>query len=145
MAYGEDTVGRRQYTIRIKDLTSGKMLSDQIPNTTSGIVWGADNQSIFYIEKDPVTLLGMRVKRHLLGTDPAEGKLIYEEHDTSFYLSLGRSGNRKFIMLHLSSTISDEVRYLAADDTDTDGDSRSSKRGSAGACSGCVHQRFHAL
>jgi oligopeptidase B len=120
MAYGEDNVGRRQYTIRIKDLASGKMLADQIPNTTSGIVWGEDNRSIFYIEKDPVTLLGMRVKRHILGTNCSEDKLIYEEHDTSFYLSISRSGDRKFIMLHLSSTISDEVRYLAADDVDGD-------------------------
>ena len=120
LAYGEDNVGRRQYTIRIKDLTSGKLLPDQIPNTTSGMVWGEDNRSIFYIEKDPVTLLGMRVKRHLLGTDSSEDKLIYEEHDTSFYLGLNRTGDRKFIMLHLSSTICDEVRYLAADDVNSD-------------------------
>lgn len=120
LAYGEDKVGRRQYTIRFKDLTSGKLLPDQIPNTTSGMVWSEDNRSIFYIEKDPVTLLGMRVKRHMLGTDCSEDKLIYEEHDTSFYLGLSRSGDRKFIMLHLSSTTSDEVRYMAADDVDGD-------------------------
>ena len=120
LAYGEDNVGRRQYTIRIKDLTSGKLLPDQIPNTTSGMVWGEDNRSIYYIEKDPVTLLGMRVMRHILGTDCSEDKLIYEEHDTSFYLGLSRSGDRKFIMLHLSSTTCDEVRYLAADDGNGD-------------------------
>ncbi|MFT7543230.1 MAG: oligopeptidase B, partial [Gammaproteobacteria bacterium] len=120
LAFGEDAIGRRRYTIRIKDLESGEWLADRIENTTSALVWGDDNRTLFYVEKDPVTLLGVRVKRHILGTDCSEDTLVYEEKDSSFYMYLGRSSDRKFLLLYLSSTVSDEVRYLPADRPEDD-------------------------
>lgn len=114
LAYSEDTAGRRQYTLRVKHLAGGELLEDAIPNTSSGSVWADDNRSLFYIDKDPVTLLGTRVKKHVLGTDPALDPVVYEEHDHSFYLGLGRSADERYIVISLESTLSSEVRFLSA-------------------------------
>ena len=91
LAYAEDTVGRRQYTLRFKDLATGELLPDVIPNVEAGVAWAADSRTVLYIEKDPQTLLGNRVRRHVLGTDPATDPLVYEEPDESFYLDVSRS------------------------------------------------------
>jgi oligopeptidase B len=55
----EDTVGRRQFTIHVKDLASGKVLPDQIENTPAAMAWADDNKTLFYVENDPITLLGI--------------------------------------------------------------------------------------
>jgi len=112
LAWAEDTTGRRQYTIRFKDLASGDMLPDAIAGNQSSLAWADDNQTLFYIEKDPVTLLGVRVKRHRLGTDPVGDSVVYEEPDDSYYMSLSRSGDERYIVLHLGSSVADEIRFL---------------------------------
>ncbi|HEY6048036.1 MAG TPA: S9 family peptidase, partial [Sphingomicrobium sp.] len=66
LAYALDTVGRRQYTLKVKDLATGKTLSDEVANVEPNLVWGDDNKTVYYIEKDPVTLLSKRVKAHVL-------------------------------------------------------------------------------
>jgi oligopeptidase B len=78
LAYAEDTVGRRQYTLKIKDLTTGKTLADQVANVEADLSWADDNRTVYYIEKDPVTLLSKRVKAHVLGTPASADKLVYE-------------------------------------------------------------------
>ncbi len=115
LAYAEDTVGRRQYVLRFRDLASGQMYEDRIENTTGGVVWAKDGKTVFYIEKDPQTLLGVRVRRHLLGTDAAKDPVVYEEQDHSFYMGVGATGDHEYIVIHVSSTVSDEMRYLPAD------------------------------
>ncbi|HMC90876.1 MAG TPA: S9 family peptidase, partial [Allosphingosinicella sp.] len=57
LAYAEDDVGRRQYVLRVKDLATGRLLTDEVPNVEPGFVWADDNRTLFYVEKDPVTLL----------------------------------------------------------------------------------------
>lgn len=114
LAYADDTNGRRQYTIRIKDLDTGKLLADEIKGTSGDIVWADDNKTVFYIENDPDTLLGTRVKKHLIGTPVTADVLVYEEPDDSFYLSLDRSRDDTFILIHSGSTVSSETRYTAA-------------------------------
>jgi len=73
LAYAEDSVGRRQYLLRVKDLASGSLLDDTIENAEPSIVWAGDDKSFLYVEKDPVTLLGFRVRRHVLGTGRRAG------------------------------------------------------------------------
>ncbi len=97
LAWAEDRTGRRQYTIRFKDLTTGKVLPDTINGNQSSLAWADDNQTLLYIEKDPTTLLGVRVKRHQLGTDPGTDQILYEEQDNTFYMSLSRSGDQRYI------------------------------------------------
>jgi oligopeptidase B len=116
MAYAVDTVGRRQYEIRIKDLRSGKVLSDRIVNAEPTIAWHADGRSFLWIEKDPTTLLGNKVRRHVLGTDPAGDALVYEEQDDSFYMDVANSRSDRFIYISLGSTVSSEWWYADAGD-----------------------------
>ena len=114
LAFAEDTVGRRQYTLKVKDLATGKMLSDAVPNIEPEITWADDNKTIFYIEKDPVTLLSKRVKAHVLGTPVSADKLVYEEKDDSYYMTVGRTSDDKYVCIVLQSTTSDEQRCTSA-------------------------------
>ncbi|MBW3130849.1 S9 family peptidase [Hymenobacter profundi] len=114
MAYGVDTVSRRLYTLRFKDLKTGKAYPEAIPNTSGNAVWAADNKTVFYAKKDVTTLLPYQLYRHTLGTDPKQDKLIYEEKDNTFNLGVGRSKSKKYIFLALGSSLSNEIRYLDA-------------------------------
>ena len=114
LAYAEDTAGRFQYTIRFKDLASGKTLSDAIPNTPASMAWADDNRTLFYVENDPLTLLTVRVRKHTLGSDPKRDPVVYEERDHSYYMDVGRSGDDKFIAIDEHSTLSSEIRFIPA-------------------------------
>lgn len=115
LAYTEDTVGRRQYRLRIKDLVTGTLLPDVIENVDGSVAWADDNRTLLYVEKDPVTLLGRRVRRHLLGSSGAD-PLIYEEPDESFDLTVERSKSERYLFIGSESTTSSEWRYARTDD-----------------------------
>lgn len=114
LAFAEDTIGRRQYVLKVKNLETGEALSDRIENVEPNFVWADDNRTIYYIEKDPVTLLSKRVKAHVLGTPASADRLIYEEKDDSFYMGLGRTSDDKYICILLQSTVSNEQRCTSA-------------------------------
>ena len=115
LAYGEDTVSRRIYTVKVLDLLTGQHLPDQIPNTTGGSVWSADGQYLFYSVKDEA-LRPYKIMRHELGTAPQDDVVIYEETDDTFRAFVYRSKSRKYIILGSSQTVSDEYHLLRADD-----------------------------
>ncbi|MCW4463749.1 S9 family peptidase [Sphingomonas sp. BT-65] len=119
LAYAEDKIGRRQYVLKIKDLTSGQALADEIPNAQPGFAWAGDNKTIFYIEKDPVTLLGKRVKAHVLGTPVSQDRLVYEEKDDTFSLGIGTTSSEKFVCIYIGKTVSDEQRCAPVDNPAT--------------------------
>jgi len=110
LAYAEDVVGRRQYVLKVKDLSTGQTLADQVPNVETDLAWAGDNRTIFYVDKDPVTLLSKRVKAHVLGTPASADKLVYEEKDDSYYMSVGRTSDDKYVCIFLQSTVSNEQR-----------------------------------
>jgi oligopeptidase B len=114
LAYAEDVVGRRQYVLRVKDIASGRLLADEVPNAEPDFVWADDNRTLFYVEKDPVTLLSKRVKAHVLGTPASADRLVYEEKDDSFYMGLGRTTSDKYICIFLAATVSNEQRCTSA-------------------------------
>ena len=114
LAFAQDNVGRRQYTLKVKDIASGRVHSDSVENVEPNLVWADDNKTIFYIEKDPVTLLSKRVKAHVLGTPASADKLVYEEKDDSFYMGIGRTSDDKYICIGLQSTVSNEFRCTSA-------------------------------
>ncbi|MGQ4582406.1 prolyl oligopeptidase family serine peptidase [Lysobacter sp. F60174L2] len=116
LAWAEDDVGRRQYVIRIKDIATGKVFDDVIRGVSPNIVWADDNRTLFYVENDPETLLTVRVKRHVLGTPSSEDELVYEEHDDSFYMGIGRTRDDKYICIGVESTVSSESRCAPAAD-----------------------------
>ena len=116
LAYTEDTVGRRQFRLRIKDLTSGVMLDDIIENVEAALAWADDNRTILYVEKDPITLLGRRVRRHRLGTSASSDPLVYEEPDEAFDLTVARSKSEELLLIGAESTTSSEWRYARTSD-----------------------------
>ena len=116
VAYAEDTVGRRQFTLRFKDVVTGQALPDAIPNVEASIAWAADNRTVLYIEKDPVTLLGHKVRKHVLGTDPKDDPVVYDEQDESFYVELDVSKDDRYVYIYSSSTVSSEQRYADVSD-----------------------------
>jgi oligopeptidase B len=116
LAYVEDTVGRRQYVLRFKDLETGETLPDLVPNVDPALAWTADSRSVLYVEKHPGTLLGYRVRRHVLGTDPAADALVYEQDDESFYTSVATTKDERYILIQARSTVSTEYRYADAAD-----------------------------
>lgn len=115
LAFGEDTVSRRQYTLRFKNLETGEYLEDRIANTTGGVAWANDNKTFFYTKKDPQTLRSNQIYRHVLGTPVEEDKLVYQEDDETFYAYVYRVKSGKYIIIGSSSTLTDEVRVLNAD------------------------------
>jgi oligopeptidase B len=116
LAYAEDTVGRRQFRIRCKDIATGELLGDVIENVEADVAWADDNRTLLYVEKDPVTLLGRRVRAHVLGTPVATDRLVYEEPDESFDLMVMRSKSERHLYIGSESTTSSEWRYARAGD-----------------------------
>jgi len=116
VAIAEDTVGRRQYDIRIKDMQSGQFLPATLTNAEASLAWGNDNATLFYIRKDPQTLLGNQVYRHQRGTSTETDLLVYTQEDESFYMGLGKSKSDRFIYIVSQSTVSSEYLYADAND-----------------------------
>jgi oligopeptidase B len=109
-------VGRRQFTLRFREVATGKDLGDRISGLSAFAAWANDNKTLYYVENDPVTLLSTRVKKHTLGTDPGTDPVVYEEKDTSFYLRVRKSADERFVIVGLASTVSAEERGIDADD-----------------------------
>ncbi|PWV44968.1 S9 family peptidase [Chitinophaga sp. S165] len=114
LAYGVDTVSRRQYTIHIKNLQTGEVLPDAIPNTSASAAWASDNKTFFYTAKNPVTLREERILRHVTGTDVRTDKEVFNEKDETFSIDVARSKSGKYIMIQSQSTVSSEYRILDA-------------------------------
>jgi oligopeptidase B len=109
LAYSVDLEGDEIFTIRLKDLRSGALLSEKIPNASYSIEWADDNRTFFYTTLDEM-LRPYRVYRHEL--TETEDTLVYEETDQRFALGLGKSRSREFIFIELDSPLTTEFRYL---------------------------------
>ncbi len=120
LAYGVDTVGRRKYSLKFRNLDTGAELDDEILDVSGNHVWANDNKTLFYVRQDPETLRWNRVYRHILGTDPASDALIFEEQDEEFSCYVGKSRSRKYILVHSEQTLSSETQYLDADEPESD-------------------------
>jgi oligopeptidase B len=120
LAYGVDNVSRREYTLHVKDLETGEILKDAVQNTEGDAVWAADNKTFFYTSKNPVTLLSEKIKKHLLGADAENDKVVYEEKDKSNYIGVSKTKSGKYIFIHSSATMSDEIRMIEAKDPDAE-------------------------
>ncbi len=115
-AFGVDTVSRRQYTLRIKNLETGEIYPDKIENTTGSVAWAADNKTFFYTHKDAKTLRSDKIYRHVLRQDQVSDELVYHEKDETFVTGVRRSKSRQFILIGSHSTLSDEYRILSTTD-----------------------------
>ena len=118
MAYAEDTSGRRQYRIKFKDLENEEISSFFIENTSGDMAWSSDGKYLFYVIRDEETLLPYKLFRHEIGTSQDKDVAIYEEKDTTFYLSVGNTRSMEYIEVNISSTTSSEVRLIKSDSPD---------------------------
>jgi oligopeptidase B len=120
LAWAEDTVGRRQYVLRVMNLATREDLGIALPNVENDIVWAGDNRTILYIEKDPETLLGYKVRKHSIGSanrdDVSKDPLVWEQNDTSFYTSVGKTKDEKYLWIATQSTVSAETWFADAND-----------------------------
>jgi oligopeptidase B len=115
LAYAIDTQGRRIHTGYLKNLTTGEMLPDVLPNVTENLAWANDNKTLFYGKQDEITLRQYQIYRHVVGTDPAEDQRVYQEDDETFVAYIFKTKSKKFLMIVASHTNSQEYRYLEAD------------------------------
>ncbi len=115
VTYGVDTVSRRQYDIRIKNIKTGKVYPEILKNTTGSATWASDNKTIFYTHKDPETLRSTKIMKHILGTDEVEDVVVYEEKDDTFYTSISKSKSKKYLIIASTSTLTTEYQILEAD------------------------------
>lgn len=115
LAYSEDTVSRRIYTMKVKNIETGEMLSENIKNTSGAAVWANDNEHFFYVVQEEGTLRDYRVYRHKLGDDPKNDMIVFEEKDEEYTVGIGKSKSGKYIFIASSQSISDEYRFIDAD------------------------------
>jgi len=113
-AYSIDTLSRRLYTIRIKNLQTGEVLNDQIINTSGGFAWANDNKTLFYTNRDSDTLRNDKILRHEIGTKSKDDKIVFHEKDNTFYTSVSKSKSNKFIIISSHSTLTSEFQFLDA-------------------------------
>jgi oligopeptidase B len=113
-AIGFDTVSRRNYTIRFKNLVTGEYLPDRLPMSTGSVAWAADNKTVFYTVRDEQTLRSYRIMRHVIGNDPAQDDLVFEEKDETFYANVYNSKSGHHVVIASTSTLTTEMRILDA-------------------------------
>ncbi|MEO1012758.1 MAG: S9 family peptidase [Bacteroidota bacterium] len=119
-AFGVDTVSRRQYTIQIKNLKTGEIYPDKIENTTGGSVWADDDQTLFYVKKDPETLRSDKIKKHRLGQASTTDATVFHEKDETFGTYVYKTKSKKYIIIGSYSTLTSEFRILPANTPDAD-------------------------
>ena len=117
LAYSTDTTGAEQYTLYFLDLKTRSLFSETIADTYYSFAWGNDNRTVFYTKVDS-TNRPYQLWRHTLGNNPDDDVLVYQEDNEAYYLSVGKTRSRDYILLDLSSKITSEVHYLDANKPD---------------------------
>ena len=116
--FAVDTIGRRIYSIKVKNLKTNEILDDKIENTSGDSTWANDNKTIFYTHQDKVTLRSDKVFKHKLGANSADDVLVFEEKDDTFNVDVSKEKSKKYIVISSSSTLTTEYRTLLADNPD---------------------------
>ncbi len=112
LAYSTDNTGYRQYTLQVKNLSTGQLLPEKIERVDD-MAWATDNKTFFFVTEDAVTKRNDKMFRHVLGSDKYD--LVYEEKDELFDIGVGRSRDKAIIGLQIASKTSAESRYIPAD------------------------------
>jgi oligopeptidase B len=115
LAYSTDLDGDERYTMRIKDLVTGEVTPDEIPDTFYGSAWSADGSALFYITVDDAWR-PYRVWRHMVGTPASEDVVVFEETDEKFGVGVGLSRSQRYVLIGSSSKLTSEIRLLDAAD-----------------------------
>ena len=117
-AFGVDTVSRRQYTLRIKNLITGEIYKDKIDNTTGGSNFANDNKTLFYTLQNPTTLRSEKIMKHKLGETADKDQLVFFEEDETYNTWVDKSKSEQYIFIGSYSTLTSEMRFVNADTPD---------------------------
>ncbi|MBJ9970822.1 S9 family peptidase [Providencia rettgeri] len=120
LAIAEDRQGRNEFAVSFRKIDESEWQENVLTNTSGNIVWANDNQTLFYVNKDKQTLLPYQVVRHQYGTQQTQDKLVYEEKDDTFYVSLAKSTSKDFILIGVTSTETSEYRLIDANQPQND-------------------------
>ena len=120
IAFGVDTISRRQYTIQVKDLVTKKILKTKIKNTTGGSVWANDNKSLFYNIKNPIALRSEAVLKHDISFPNRSDKIVYAEKDEAFSVYINKSKSQEYLLISSLSTLTSEYRFVKCDTPNDD-------------------------
>jgi oligopeptidase B len=118
VAFSVDTVSRRLYTIKFKNLDNGEILKDEIINTSGTFAWASDNSTLFYTNRDTQTLRNDKIFKHKIGDSVVNDKLVFHETDETFYTNVSKSKSNKFIIISSSSTLTSEFQFLSSNKPD---------------------------
>jgi oligopeptidase B len=114
VAYSTDHDGSERYTMRFRDLATGRDLADEIPDTTYGSAWAGDDH-LFYVRPDAAQR-PHQVWRHQVGTDPADDELVYEDPDERFFVGVGLSLTEQWVQISSASKVTSEEHLIPAAD-----------------------------
>jgi len=120
MALAEDYLSRRQYGLRFRNLETGNWYPEVLTNVTPSFVWANDSATLYYVRKHPKTLLPYQVWQHIVGHPTTDDRLVYEEKDETFYVSVHITTSRRYILIHLGSATTSEVLLLDAELVDAE-------------------------
>ena len=113
--YATDTNGSERYNLKVRDLSTGTDLPDEISDISrGGQAWSTDGKTFFYVRHDE-TLRPFQVWRHEIGTDPAGDTMVYEDLDERFFVGVELSESQRFVLIDSRSKISNEWHYMPAD------------------------------
>jgi oligopeptidase B len=118
LAYSEDSVSRRRYTVYVKDLRTGKLVGSPVPNTQGGVTWANDNKTFFYTKKDSVTLRSRWIMKHKLNGDYKNDVAVFEEKDDTFYTGIYKTKSNKYLIIWSGSTLTNDYQILNANTPD---------------------------
>ncbi|EEG87642.1 peptidase, S9A/B/C family, catalytic domain protein [Proteus penneri ATCC 35198] len=114
IAIAEDKEGRRNYNVAYKDLSDNTWKENVLTNISANLVWANDSKTLFYVDKDPQTLLPYQIYRHQYGTDRKQDVKIFEENDDRFYTWMGKSKSEDYILVSIESSTTSESRLIDA-------------------------------
>ena len=111
-AFSEDNDGRRKYIIKFINLLTKQLISDELQGTTGSVVWNNAGDTVYYLKKDPITLITNKVYKHVLGDPQDKDTLVYEEVDSEFSISIDKSTSKEFLIINIEKTNSNEVKIV---------------------------------
>ncbi|MEO3748442.1 S9 family peptidase [Plantactinospora sp. B5E13] len=111
LAYSTDFDGDERFTLRVKDLRTGEVLDDEVPDTFYGSAWSADGSILFYLTVDEAWR-PYRVWRHTIGSPATADEIVYEESDERFWVGVGLTRSEKFVVIDAHSKVTSEVRVI---------------------------------
>ena len=111
-AFSEDNDGRRKYIIKFINLVTKELISDELQGTTGSVVWNNAGDTVYYLKKDPITLITNKVYKHVIGDTQDKDTLVYEEVDPEFSININKSTSKDFLMINIEKTNSNEIKIV---------------------------------